>query len=170
VIERKRAILAMDRNQTLRKVAILDRVRRPLLALKSERVDLPPRDPLYCGNGIGTDALVGLRMPHAKAKVAGIHHHRALAAAALHRHHLGAAGDHKVFCSGHDRGGGHGDAGDARATEPVERDARGAHVVSGIEGRHPALIAALLGDLRTGAPDNVIDVGGINAGAVGQRA
>ncbi len=94
---------------------------------------------------------------------------RAFAAAALHRHHLGAAGDHEILGARHDRSGGHVDAGDAGAAEAVERDAAGADVIAGVERGHPAEIAALLAALGTGAPDDVVDIGGIDAGAIGQR-
>ena len=57
--------------------------------------------------------------------------------------------------------------------EPQNRSSvtrAGAHVIAGVERRHPAEIAALLAALRTGAPDDVVDVSGIDAGAIGQRA
>ena len=66
--------------------------------------------------------------------------------------------------------GRHVDAGDAGAAEAIQRHAAGAHVIAGVERRHPAEIAALLAALRTGAPDDVVDIGGIDAGAIGERA
>ena len=55
------------------------------------------RDAFQRGDGVGADALVRLRMQRAQAQIAGVHHERAFAAAAFHRHHLGAAGDHQIF-------------------------------------------------------------------------
>ncbi|VIO77814.1 hypothetical protein CI41S_60700 [Bradyrhizobium ivorense] len=142
---------------------------RALLALVAERVDVFARNPLHGRDGIGADALVGLRVAGAQPQIAIVHHERPLAAAAIHRHHFGAAGDHQILGARHDGIGGHVDAGDARAAEAIERDARGAHVVAGIERRHPAEIATLRAALRAGSPDDVVDIGGVDAGSIGQR-
>ena len=151
-------------------MAALDGGGRALLAFEAELVDVLPRDAFQRRDRVGADALMRLRMPGAQAKIAGVHHHRPLAAAAFHRHHLGAAGDHEILGARHDRGGRHVDAGDAGAAEAVQRHAAGAHVIAGVERRHPAEIAALLAALRAGAPDDVVDIGGVDAGAIGQRA
>ncbi len=42
-------------------------------------------------------------------------------------------------------------------------------VVAGVERRHAAQIAALLAALGAGAPDDVVDVGGVEVVALGQR-
>jgi hypothetical protein len=42
------------------------------------------------------------------------------------------------------------------------------NIVPRIERRHPAEIAALRTALGTGTPDDVVDVGGIDPGAIGQ--
>ena len=76
----------------------------------------------------------------------------------------------EVLGAGHDRRGGHVDAGDAGTTEAIERNGAGARIVAGVERRHAAEIAALRPALGTGAPDDIVDIGGIDAGAVGQRA
>ena len=151
-------------------MAALDGGRRPLLAFEAEFIDILPRDAFQRRHRVGADALMRLRMPGAQAKIAVVHHERPLAAAAFHRHHLGAAGDHEILGARHDGIGRHVDAGDAGTAEPIQRDGAGAHVIAGIERRHPAEIAALLAALRTGAPDDVVDIGGIDAGAIGQRA
>ena len=44
-----------------------------------------------------------------------------------------------------------------------------AHVVAGVERGHAAEVAALLADLRAGAPDDVVDVGGVEVVALGER-
>jgi hypothetical protein len=49
------------------------------------------------------------------------------------------------------------------------RDAGGAHVIARIERRHAAEIPPLLADLGGGAPDDVVDMGRVDAGAFGQR-
>ena len=109
-------------------------------------------------------------MPCAKPKVSGIHQHRALTAPSLHGHQFGAARDDQILQARHDRGRRHVDAGDAGAAKPVERDATGAHVIPRIQGRHPAEVAALLGHLCAGAPDDVVDIAGIDPGPIGERA
>src|SRR6185436_633811 len=48
-----------------------------------------------------------------------VHHERPLAATAFHRHHLGAAGDHEILGSRHDRIGRHVDAVDSVTCELV---------------------------------------------------
>ena len=168
-VERKAAVLAMNGNEALAEMAALDGGSRSLLAFQSELVDVLPRNAFEGCDRVGANALVRLRMPGTQAQVAGIHHERPLAATAFHRHHLGAAGDHKVLGTGHDRIGRHVDAGDAGAAEAIERNGAGAHVIAGIERRHPPQISALLAALRTGAPDDVIDVSRVDPGAIRQR-
>jgi hypothetical protein len=107
-------------------------------------------------------------VPCAEAKIASIHHEGAFAAAALHRHHFGATSDNEILGARHDRGGRHVNAGNARTTEAVESHAAGAKIVAGIQRGHPAEIAALLAALGTGAPDDVVDIGGVDPGALGQ--
>ena len=151
-------------------MAALDRGVGALLALEPKRVDVLPRNAFHRRDRVGADALMRLRMPGAQTQIAEVHHHRAAAAAAFHRHHLGAAGDHEILGAGHDRIGRHVDAGDARAAEAVERHGAGADVITGIERRHAPEIAALGRDLSAAAPDDVVDIGGVDAGAIGQRA
>jgi hypothetical protein len=118
---------------------------------------------------MGADALVRLRMTGAQAKIAIVHHERPFAASAFHRHHLGTAGDHEVLRTRHDRVGRHVDAGNPGTAKPIQRDGASAHVITGIERRHPAEIAALRAALRTGAPDDVVDISSIDAGSIGER-
>ena len=59
--------------------------------------------------------------------------------------------------------------GDPAAAEAVERDAAGLDVVAGVERRHPAHVAALQADLRRAAPDDVVDLGGVEIVAVLER-
>ena len=85
------------------------------------------------------------------------------------RHHLGATADGEVLVAGHHHRRGEVVGRDARAAEAVERHAAGAHVVAGVERRHATEVAALLADLRAGAPDDVVDVGGVEAVAIDER-
>jgi hypothetical protein len=169
-IQRKTAILATNRNKALVEMAALDGRGRALLAFQPQRIDILPGDALQRRHRIGADTLMRLRVTGAQAKIAGVHHERPLAAAAFHRHHLGTAGNHEILRTRHDRVGCHIDAGDAGTTEAIERDAAGAHVIAGIERRHPAKIAALRAALGTGAPDDVVDVSGVDTGTIGERA
>src|SRR6185312_17330595 len=107
--------------------------------------------------------------PGAEAEVARVHHERSDAAAAFHGHHLGTARDHQILRARHDGIGGHGDAGDAGTAETVECDPAGADIVAGVERRHAPEIATLRSELCGGAPDDVVDIGGVDAGALGQR-
>ena len=151
-------------------MSALDGGRRPLLALKAELIDILPRDALERRHRIRANALVRLRVLGAQTKIAIVHHERPLAAPAFHRHHLGTAGDNQILRARHDRIRRHVDAGDAGTAEPVQRDAAGAHVIAGVERRHPAEVAALRTALRTGAPNNVVDISSIDTGAIRQRA
>jgi hypothetical protein len=168
-IECKAAILAANRNQATVEVTALDGAGRPLLTLQTQRIDVLPRDAFERRNRVGADPLMRLRVPGAQPEIAGVHHERAFAAAPLHRHHFGAAGDDQILRARHDGGSRHVDAGDAGAAEAIERDAAGAHVITGIERRHPAEIAALRAALGAGTPDDVVDIGGIDSGALRQR-
>ena len=169
-VEREAAVFPVDRHQALVEMAALDGGGRPLLAFEAELIDVLPRDALERRHRVGADALMRLRVPGAQAKVAVVHHDRPLAAAAFHRHHLGAAGDHEILGARHDRAGRHVDAGNAGTAEPVQCHRAGADVVAGVKRRHPAEIAALLAALRAGTPDDVVDIGGVDAVAIGQRA
>ena len=168
-IQRKAAVLAVNRHQAPVEMAALDRGSRALLAFQTQRIDIPSGNALERRHRIGADALMRLRVPGAQTKIAIVHHERPLSPTAFHRHHLGAAGDHEIFGTRHDGVGGHVDAGDPGPAEPVQRDAARTHIISGIERRHAAEIAALRAALRTGAPDDVVNVSGIDSGTVGQR-
>ncbi len=151
-------------------MAALDGGIGALLALQPERIDILPRNAFQGRDRIAADALMRLRMLGAQTQIAVIHHHRTAAAAAFHRHHLAAAGDDEILRARHDGIGRHVDAGDAGAAEAIQRHGAGADVIAGIERRHAPEIAALGRDLRAAAPDDVIDIGGVDAGALGQRA
>src|SRR5262245_60347812 len=168
-VEREAAVLAIDGYEALLEVTALDRRAGALLAFQPKRVDILPRDAFHGSDRIGADALMRLRMLGTEAKIARIHHHRTAASAAFHRHHLGAARDHEILGTGHDRVGRHVDTRDARTTEAVEGHGARTHVIAGIERRHAPEIAALGRDLRAAAPDDVIDVGSVDAGALGER-
>ncbi len=170
MVEREAAVLAMDGHEALLEMATGNRLRCTLLAFETERIDVLARDAFQRRDRIGADALVRLRMSRTQAQIAAIHHHRTAAATSLHRHHLAAAGDDEIFRARHDRGCRHVDAGDAGPAETIQRHGAGAHVIAGIERRHPSEIAALRCDLRAAAPDDVVDIGGVDAGAIGQRA
>ena len=143
---------------------------RTFLALEPELIDILPRDAFERCDRIRADTLMRLRVPGTQAKIAGVHHERPLAATAFHRHHLGAAGDHQILGTRHDRVCGHVNGGNTGTAEAIQRDAAGADVVAGVKRRHPSEIAALRTALGTGAPDDVVDLSGIDAGAVRQRA
>ena len=98
--------------------------------------------------------------------VAGAHRHETLL---RQRHHLGAAADHEIFHPGHDRVRRDVVGRDARTTEPVERHAARPNVEAGVERGHPSQVTALLTDLRTRTPYDVVNVGGVDPGAVNQR-
>ena len=168
-IEREAAVLAINRNEALLEITARDRLRGALLAFETERVDVLPGDAFERCHGVGAHPLMRLRVPGAQAQIAVVHHERPLAATAFHRHHFGTAGDDEILGARHDRGRRHVDAGDPGAAETIERDAAGAHVIAGVERRHPPQIAALRTALGAGAPDDVVDIGGIDAGALGQR-
>jgi hypothetical protein len=106
----------------------------------------------------------------AQAQVAVVHERQAGEAAhvgLVGRHHLGAAGDDHVLHAGHDRHGPEVRGGDARAAEPVERDAAGGDGEAGVERGHAPEVAALGADLGAGAEDDVVDVGGVQIVALG---
>ena len=90
-----------------------------LLALIPEPVDVLPCDAFEGRHCVRADALMGLWMNCPQMQIAGIHHQGAFAAAAFHRHHLGAASDHEMLGARHDGGRRHVDAGDPRAAEAV---------------------------------------------------
>ncbi len=69
----------------------------------------------------------------------------------------------------HDRGRRHVDAGDAEPQKRSSVTRARAHLVAGIERRHAPEIAALRRDLRAAAPDDVVDIGGVDAGAIDER-
>jgi hypothetical protein len=100
-----------------------------------------------------------------RCSVARAHRQQALL---RQRHHLGAAADHEVLHARHDRVGRDVGGGDARAAEAVEGHAAGPDVVAGVERRHPPEVAALLAHLRAGAPDHVVDIGGVEVVALGE--
>ena len=170
-VERDRAVVIVHGDEALFEVTGLDRGVGAALALQGKGVDIGAGDALHRGDGVGADALIGLRMHGAQVQVAGVEQRRAVlgAAAARHRHHLGAAGDDEIGHAGHDGRGREVHRGYARAAETIQRHAARAHVVAGVEGRHTAKIAALRAALRAGAPDHVIDFRGVDAGAFGER-
>ena len=110
-----------------------------------------------------------LRVPGAQTKIAGVHHHWP----SPRRPSIDIISVPPAITRSSEPdmigGGRHVDAGDAGTAETIERDAAGADVIARVERRHPAEIAALRTALGTGAPDDVLDVGGIDPGAVGQR-
>ena len=62
VVERERAVFVVDGHQALLEVAALDRGVGALLALQRQRVDVLRGDAFQRRDGVGADALVGLRM------------------------------------------------------------------------------------------------------------
>ena len=171
LVEGEAAVLVVDRHEALIEMAVPDRVVGALLALQRQGVDVFAGDAFEGGDGVGADALVRLRVPRAQAQVAVVHHRRRRRVGCRGRvaHHLGAAGDDQVFHAAHDLGGGEVHAGDAGAAEAVEGDAAGLDVVAGVERRHTAEVRALLAALAGGAPDDVVDVGGVEVVPLGKR-
>ncbi len=170
-IERNRAVVVVDGHEALREMPALDRGVGPLLAFQCQRVDIGARNALHGRDGIGADALIGLRMQGAQMHIAGVEQRRPVlgTAAVRHGHHFGAAGHHEIGHAREDGRSGEIDRGDPRSAEAVQRDAAAAHVIAGIERRHPAEIAALRPALRAGAPDHVVDLGGVDVVARRQR-
>ena len=170
MIEREAAVFVVDRHDAAVEPPFLDRAVGILLAEQRECVGVLAGDAFKCGNRIGADALGRLRVNGAQAQVADVHHPGAVAALGGDiGHHLHAARDDQVLDPGHDRGRRHVDAADPAAAEPREGDARGPHIVPGIERRHPANVVALLARLVGGAPDHVIDFGGVEIVALPDR-
>ena len=102
-------------------------------------------------------------MHGAQVEVAGIDHGRfgGVSDLGVVAHHLGAAGNHQIFHTRHNLRRSEIHSGNARTAEAIQRHARGAHVITGVERRHAAEIATLLAALRGGAPDNVVDLCGV---------
>ncbi len=122
------------------------------------------------GNGIGTHALVWLRVQCAQRQVAVVQKHaRHGAFLAIDRHHLRAATDHQVLGTGHDAHGREVHRSDAGAAETVQGHATGANVVACFQGSHARQIAALPAALRAGAEDDIADIGGVEIVALGDR-
>ncbi len=147
------------------------------LAFDAEGIELLTADAFDRRDRVGRDALVRLRMLVLQALVAGAEPARrldagvpqALAVPGDIGHHLGAAGDHEVFHAGHDLRRGQIGRGEPAAAKAIERDARCLDVIARVERRHPAQIAALKPHLRTRAPDDVVDRGGIEIVALLER-
>ena len=170
LVQRQRAVFAVHRHQALLEMSARDRRGRLALAVQRQRIDIGARDALHAGDRVGTHTLLRLRVPGAQAQVAAVHHRRPVAAAvARHRHHLGAAGHHQLFHARHHLRRGKGHRGDARAAVAVQRHARRADVVAGVQRRHAAQVTGLRADLCAGAPDDVGDIFGAQAVALGNR-
>ena len=172
MVERQRAVIVIDGHQALVEAAFLDGDVGAALAFDGEFFRRAARDAFHRGDGVAADALMRLRMQRAQMQIARIHEGRRFGIGGRGgvAHHLGAAGDDEVFHAGHDLGGGHVHGGDARAAEAIQRHAAGLDVIAGIEGGHAAQIGALLAALGRGAPDDVVDLGGVEIVALGDRA
>ncbi len=171
MIERQRAVFVIDRHQAFLEMIALDRGIGPLLADDREFFRRAAGNALKRCDRIGADALMRLGMQRAQMQIAAIHHRRRLRIGGRCgvAHHLRTAGDDQIFHAGHDLGGGKIHRCDARTAETVERDAAGAGVIAGIEGRHAAEIAALFAALGRGAPDNVVHLRRVQIIAFGKR-
>ena len=166
MVERQGAVEVEHGHQAPVEAAFLDGDGGAPLRLGRVRVERPPVDALHRGDGVGAHALVRLRVDLLEVRVVGAHRQEALLG---QRHHLGAAADDEVLVTGHHHRRGEVVGRDARAAEAVEGHAAGAHVVAGVERGHAAEVAALLAHLRAGAPDDVVDVGGVEAVALDER-
>src|SRR5271165_2187980 len=110
-----------------------------------------------------------LRMPRLEARIAGTQPARraqaggpfCLAHRSHMRHHLRAAGDDEFLHAGHDLSGSEAGGGDAAAAEAVQGHAAGSDVEAGVQGSHASQVATLLALLSTRAPDDVVDIGGL---------
>ena len=165
LVEGHRAVEIEHRDQALVEAALGDRPGGAGLRLRGQCVERLATDALERRDRVGAHALVRLRVDLLEVRVAGAHREQALL---RQRHHLAAAADHEVLHARHDRVGGDVGGGDARAAEAVEGHAAGPDVVTGVEGRHTTEVAALLAHLRAGAPDHVVDVGGVEVVALGE--
>ena len=150
---------------------VADRVVGALLALQRKRIQRLAGYVLHRRDGVGADALVALRMMRAQAFIAGVDEGRRLRVGDGGRvaHHLRPARDGEIGHARHDRRGRKVHRRDARSAEPVDGDARRAHIVARIQRRHAAKVAPLLADLRGRAPDDVVHIRRVDARALGQR-
>ena len=167
VVEREAAVEVEHGHQAPVEAPFLDRDGGAPLRLGRVRVERGPVDAFERCDRVGAHALVRLRVDLLEVRVAGAHRQEALL---RQRHHLGPAADDEIFVAGHHHRRREVVGRDARAAEAVEGDTAGAHVVAGVERGHATEIAALLADLRAGAPDDVVDVGGVEAVPVDERA
>ena len=167
VVERDAAVEVEHRHEAPVESTFRDGDGRASLRLGRVRVERGAVDAFQRCDRVGAHSLVRLRVDLLEVRVAGTHRHEALL---LQRHHLGPAADDEVLVAGHHHRRREVVGRDARAAEAVERDTARAHVVAGVERGHPTEITALLAHLRAGAPDDVVDVRGVEAVPVDERA
>ena len=172
MVERQCSVHVVNRHDRLVEAAFGDGAGGALLADDGELVNGLAVDAFQRRDRIGADALLRLRMAGAQAQVAHVHGRRGFRISGGRgvAHHFAAAGDDAIFHAGHDLRGRQRDGGDARAAETVERDAGRLDVEAGIERGHAAHVGALRAALAGGAPDDVVDRGGVELVAVAQRA
>ena len=160
----------MHRNQGPVKAPLCNGPGSPLLTGEGKLVHRLSVDTFHGRNGIGADTLLGLGVHGAQVQVARIQHGRnaGFSYGGEIAHHLGAAGNHQIFHTGHDLGRGQADAGNARATVAVESYARRTYVIARIQGRHATKITGLLTALGRCPPDHVIDLCGLQVITLGK--
>ena len=171
MVEGDGAVVVVHRDEAALEAALLDRLGGALLRLEGEVVERLAGDAFQRGDGVAADALVRLRVDRAQVGVAGVHERRQAGHAVrrVGRHHVGAAGDDDVLEARRDHAGGEVRRGDAAAAEAVERDAARLDVVAGVERAHAAEVAGLRAGLVARAPDDVVDLGGVEVVALGDR-
>jgi len=169
IVEGQAAVVMEDRDQALGEVAIGQGVGRPALAFQGQLVHVVPGEAFQGGDHVAADALVGLGVDFPQVGVQRIQGRAGLALQGRAvGHALNAAGDDQVLGAGHDAHGRQIDRREARAAETVKAHAWSAHVKAGVQGRHAGDAGALLAALGAATGDDVVDLGGVEAIAIGQ--
>ena len=143
LVEHDIALVVLHGDDRLVEAAFGNGLRGALLAAIADFVELFAGEAFDGRNRIAADALVALRVQALQALVVAAHHRRLEPGGHLvfrhlrgEAHHLGPAGDDAIFHAAHDLCRGKRDAGDAAATEPVERGARRGDIIAGVERGH----------------------------------
>ena len=107
MIQRQAAVELVHGYQAAGEVAVGNGVGGALLRYHRQAVHRFAVNALEGGDGIGTDALVGLRVLFAQAQVVTVDKGRLAGILAEGGHHFAATANHQVLHAGHDGRGGH---------------------------------------------------------------
>ena len=160
VVQGQGAVFVVDGHHGAGEAVLGDGRLGALLAFIGQAVHVFPADAFQGRDKVRADALVPLGLEVPKGHVARVHE----AAPGEGRgvgHHFRAPGDHAVFHTRHDAGGGEVHGGNAGAAEAIEGDAAGGGVPAGEEEGHAAQARGLLALLGACAPDHVVHLGGV---------